>query len=108
MASEAFADRAYEATGALRSRSLPGAVIGDPAAAVARVLQMLRQGAVTAVTGERVALQADTICIHGDTPGAVSLAAAVRDGLEAAGVAVVPFGVPPGSTASGSCTARSG
>ena len=108
VASEAFADRAYEATGALRSRSLPGAVIGDPAAAVARVLQMLRQGAVTAVTGERVALQADTICIHGDTPGAVSLAAAVRDGLEAAGVAVVRFGVPPGSTASGSCTARSG
>ena len=92
VASEAFADRAYEATGALRSRALPGAVIGDPAAAVAQVLQMVRDGAVTAVTGESVAVRADTICMHGDTPGAAPLAAAVRAGLEAAGVAVAAPG----------------
>lgn len=94
VASEAFADRAYEANGELRARSLPDAVIGDPAAAVARVLQMLDEGAVTAVTGDRVAVRADTICIHGDTPGAARLAAAVRDGLEAAGVALAAFGPP--------------
>ena len=92
VASEAFADRAYEADGALRSRTLPGAVIGDADAAVARVLQMIRDGAATAATGERVALRADTVCIHGDTRGAASLAAAVRAGLEAAGVAVTPLG----------------
>ena len=92
VASEAFADRAYEADGALRSRSLPGAVIGDADAAVARVLQMLRDGSVAAATGERVALRADTVCIHGDTPGAASLAAAVRAGLEAGGVAVAAPG----------------
>ncbi|MCY4598962.1 MAG: LamB/YcsF family protein [Acidobacteria bacterium] len=92
VASEAFADRAYEATGALRSRAQPDSVIGDPAEAVERVLRMLREGAVTAVNGEAVAVRADTICIHGDTPGAAPLAAAVRAGLEAAGVAVVPPG----------------
>ncbi|MCE2541995.1 MAG: LamB/YcsF family protein [Acidobacteria bacterium] len=92
VASEAFADRAYEATGALRSRSQPDSVIGDPAEAVERVLRMLREGAVTAVNGEAVAVRADTICIHGDTPGAAPLAAAVRAGLEAAGVAAVPPG----------------
>ena len=94
VASEAFADRAYEADGALRSRSLPGAVIGDADAAVARVLQMLRDGSVAAATGECVALRADTVCIHGDTPGAASLAAAVRAGLEAENVAVRPLDAP--------------
>ena len=88
MASEAFADRAYEATGALRSRSRPAAVVHDPAAVVDRVLQMIRSGVVTAATGEAVEVRADTVCIHGDTPGAAALAAAVRSGLEAAGVQV--------------------
>ena len=92
VASEAFADRAYEADGSLRSRTLPGAVIGDAQACVERVLQMIRDGSVTASTGERIELQADTICIHGDTPGAASLAAGVRSGLEAADVAVAPLG----------------
>ena len=91
VASEAFADRAYEADGALRSRTLPGAVIGDAQACVERVLQMIRDGSVAAQTGERVALRADTVCIHGDTPGAAPLAAAVRAGLEAADVAVKPL-----------------
>ena len=55
---------------------------------------MLRDGSVAAATGERVALLADTVCIHGDTPGAASLAAAVRAGLEAADVAVRPLDAP--------------
>ena len=67
---------------------------------------MIRDGSVVASTGERIELRADTICIHGDTPGAASLAAAVRAGLEAADVAVVPPGNAP--IPSGSCTARSG
>lgn len=91
VASEAFADRAYDAGGALRSRTLPGAVIGEADAVVARVLEMIRDGAVTAAGGDRVALRADTVCIHGDTPGAAALAAAVRAGLLAAGVAVEPL-----------------
>ncbi len=94
VASEAFADRAYEASGALRSRSRPGAVVHDPDAVVDRVLQMIRHGIVTAATGEPVEVRADTVCIHGDTPGAAALAAAVRSGLEAAGVQVAALHAP--------------
>ena len=101
VASEAFADRAYEADGSLRSRTLPGAVIGDAVAVVKRVLEMVRDGSVAAVTGDRVALRADTVCIHGDTPGAPALAAAVRSGLAAVGVVVVPPDSPPGTSRAG-------
>ena len=94
VASEAFVDRAYDATGALLARSLPGAVVGDPDVVVERSLEMVREGAVVATTGEPVSLRADTLCIHGDTAGAASLAAAVRTGLEAAGVRVVPLSAP--------------
>ena len=103
VASEAFADRAYDGRGALLARRLPGAVIGDADTAARRVLQMIREGAVTAVSGERVALRADTVCIHGDTPGAASLAATVRAGLLAANVLVAP---PGDGRVSESCTAR--
>ena len=89
---EVFADRAYDATGALVSRTLPGAVIHDPALAVARAVGMVRDGAVTAIDGTRVALTAGTICVHGDTPGADAIARQLRDGLEAAGVVVAPVG----------------
>lgn len=95
VASEAFADRAYAADGALQSRSLPGAVIRDPDVVVRRVVEMIRGGEVESATGERVTVRADTVCIHGDTPGAAALAAAVRAGLEAAGVEVAALGGRP-------------
>ena len=89
VASEVFADRAYDANGALVSRSRLGAVLTEPAEVVERTLHMVREGAVAAATGERVDLRADTICVHGDTPGAADLAGRLRSALEAAGVRVV-------------------
>jgi UPF0271 protein len=87
---EAFADRAYTPAGALVSRREPGAVLHDPAAVTARVVRMARERRVTAVDGSDVALDAGTVCIHGDTPGAAALARAVRAALEREGVAVRP------------------
>jgi UPF0271 protein len=90
-AGEAFADRAYEANGSLRSRRLAGAVISDPEAAAAQAVRIARDGVVVAAGGVEVALVADTLCLHGDTPGALGIALAVRHALEAAGVAVSPL-----------------
>jgi UPF0271 protein len=84
---EAFADRRYLADGSLQPRSERGAVLTDPAAAAAQAVS-IAAGAVTAVDGARVDLRAETICCHGDTPGAVEIAAAVRAALVAAGVEV--------------------
>ena len=86
VAAEAFADRAYEPDGTLASRTTPGSVIHDPATVVARAVRMVRDRTVVALDGSVVPLAPDTICIHGDTPGADDLAARVRAGLEAAGV----------------------
>lgn len=88
VAAEVFADRAYEADGSLASRQKAGSVIHDPAAVVARAITMLRERRVVALDGSVIGLEADTICLHGDTPGAADLARAVRAGLEAAGVTV--------------------
>jgi 5-oxoprolinase (ATP-hydrolysing) subunit A len=82
---EAFADRAYEADGSLRPRSLDRAVLDEPAAAATQALSIVG-GAVTAVDGSSLPVRADTICVHGDLPGAAARAGAVRDALEAAGV----------------------
>lgn len=84
--SEVFADRGYRADGSLVQRSEPGAVLDDSDAVVARALAMVRNGAVTAVDGTRVPLEVDTICIHGDTPGAVECARDLRAALEGAGI----------------------
>jgi UPF0271 protein len=92
VADEAFPDRAYEADGSLRSRRLSGAVLTDSAAVAERAVAMARDGAVTAVDGSRLELGADTLCLHGDTPGAVDHAKAVRAALEAAGIRVAPVG----------------
>ena len=89
---EVFADRAYQANGALVPRTEPGAVIHDPERAVERAVAMVCDGAVIAIDGTRVALAAGTICVHGDTPGADAIARKLRDGLEAAGVEVAPIG----------------
>jgi UPF0271 protein len=88
VAEEAFADRAYEPDGSLRDRRLPGALLPSHEAAVAQALSIARHGAARAYSGETVRLRADTLCIHGDTPGAPAFARAVRAALEAAGVAV--------------------
>ena len=91
-AAEVFADRAYRADGSLVSRREPGAVITDPAAVAERALRLVRTGEVAAVTGEVIRLRRDTICLHGDTPGAGVLAATVRARLEEAGVRLLAVG----------------
>jgi UPF0271 protein len=87
VAEEAFADRAYEPDGSLRSREHDDAVLSDPAAAAAQALAIVR-GELTARDGSPLRLHADTICVHGDLPGAAARARAVREALEAAGVEV--------------------
>ncbi|MBN2394476.1 MAG: LamB/YcsF family protein [Anaerolineae bacterium] len=91
VAYEGFADRAYSEDGSLVPRSAPGAVIRDPALATARAIRMVTQDEVEAVTGKVIPLHIDTLCIHGDTPGAVAIAAMLREALEVAGVVVAPL-----------------
>jgi UPF0271 protein len=92
VAAEVFADRAYEPDGSLASRRKAGSVIHDPDAVVARAVRMVKERTVVATDGSAVALEADTICVHGDTPGSDALAAKIRAGLEAAGVTVKAIG----------------
>ena len=91
-ACEVFADRAYEPDGTLVSRRRPEAIVHAPDAVVARVVRMAKERTVVAVDGSVVPLDVDTICVHGDTPGAADLAARIRQALEAAGVEVKPIG----------------
>jgi UPF0271 protein len=91
VASEGFADRSYEPDGSLTPRSRPGAVVRDPAVVVERALRMVRDGVVLTPTGAQVALKVDTICVHGDTPGAPELTRRIRAGLESAGIQVRPL-----------------
>ena len=92
VAAEGFPDRAYEADGSLCSRSLPGAVFTDSATVAERAVAMARDGIVRTADGSEVRLQVDTLCLHGDTPGAVEHALAVRAALEGAGIRVAPVG----------------
>ena len=92
VAAEVFADRAYEADGTLASRRKPGSVIHDADAVVSRAVRMVKDRTVVAVDGAVVTLEADTICVHGDTPDSDELAARLRAGLEAAGVTVKAVG----------------
>jgi len=87
-AREAFADRAYNEDGTLRSRKLSGSLLTDPKAAAAQAVRIASDGNVLAPSGAVVALQADTLCLHGDTPGAVGIARAVAQALKDAGIAV--------------------
>jgi 5-oxoprolinase (ATP-hydrolysing) subunit A len=91
VAAEAFVDRAYQADGSLVPRSHSGAVIDRPDVAARQALTIVRDRHVVAIDGSRVAIVADTLCLHGDTPGALANVAAVRRSLEAAGVDVAPF-----------------
>jgi UPF0271 protein len=88
---EAFADRAYRPDGQLVSRREPGAVLHDPAAIAERVLTMVTSGQVTAVDGSQIRISVESVCLHGDSPGAVQIASAVRDYLKAGGVDVKAF-----------------
>ncbi len=88
---EAFADRAYRADGQLVPRQEPGAVLHDPDEIADRVLTMVTSGQVIAADGSVVDIEVESVCVHGDSPGAVQIAGAVRDRLLAAGVDVAAF-----------------
>ncbi|WP_411077753.1 LamB/YcsF family protein [Streptomyces sp. cmx-10-25] len=88
---EAFGDRAYLADGSLVPRGRAGAVVTNPAEVVERSVALARFGTVTAHDGASVAVRARSLCLHGDTPGAVELARRVREGLESSGVRVEAF-----------------
>ncbi len=92
MVYEAFADRAYTPDGTLVSRRQPGAVIKDPEEVSERALRMAKDGIVIAVDGTSIPLEAQTLCVHGDTPSAVDLVKKIRETLESDGVLVTPMG----------------
>lgn len=87
-AKEIFADRAYEEDGTLVPRSRPGAVITDEAAAVSRVIQMIKKGTVLAITGKEIEVEADSVCVHGDSPSALSFVRSIHDTLTAEGIQI--------------------
>jgi UPF0271 protein len=91
--SEVFADRTYQADGSLTPRDQPGALVQDESAAVAQVLQMVREGRVTARDGSAVPITVDTICLHGDGEHAVAFAARLRGELKRAGLEIRSFAV---------------
>jgi UPF0271 protein len=88
---EAFADRAYRPDGQLVSRREPGAVLHDPAAIAERVVTMVTSGQVTTIDGAQIPISVESVCVHGDSPGAVQIATAVRDQLKAAGIDIRSF-----------------
>lgn len=90
-ACEIFADRAYNDDATLVDRSLPGAVIHDPARAAARMVEMIRAGAILTESGKAIPTRIDTICLHGDTPGALEIARSTRRAIEEAGISVCKF-----------------
>ena len=91
VASEVFADRGYKPDGTLVPRGTPGAMITDEDIAIARVLQMAKQGTVQADDGSTVALQADSVCVHGDGPKALAFVQKISAALPAAGVEIKAF-----------------
>ncbi|POH60097.1 MULTISPECIES: LamB/YcsF family protein [Arthrobacter] len=88
---EAFADRNYTPEGTLVSRREANAVLHDPVQVAANMVRLATEGTITAIDGSIIAMPAESICVHGDTAGAVAMAAAVRAGLEAAGVQITSF-----------------
>jgi len=92
---EAFADRAYTPTGALVSRREKGAVLHDGALIAERMLRLVTEGVVEAIDGSLVRIEADSICVHGDSPGAVAIARQVRERLQQADVTIASFAGEP-------------
>ena len=91
VAYEAFPDRAYTPDGTLVSRRQPGAVIKDPDLVAQRALMMAKEGMVEAIDGTKIPFRPETLCVHGDTPGAVNLVRKIRETLTASGVEVLPL-----------------
>jgi UPF0271 protein len=90
---EAFADRAYTDEGSLVSRKIAGSVIHDIDQVVSRVIRMIKDKTVVSISGNVVPIQAQTICVHGDTPGAVAMVKAIRQALDREQVTLQAFGV---------------
>jgi 5-oxoprolinase (ATP-hydrolysing) subunit A len=91
VAEEVFADRAYQADGSLVPRKVQGSVIHDKNIAIERVKKMILEGKVTAITGEEVNIQADSICVHGDNPQAVAFVNLIREKLQGEGISIEPL-----------------
>jgi UPF0271 protein len=91
LAREGFCDRQYDDDGNLTSRSIPGSVIKDSAIATQQVVRMVTEGEIVSRNGKRIPCKVDSLCVHGDEPTAIALAAQVKKGLEAAGVRIVPL-----------------
>jgi UPF0271 protein len=87
-AAEVFADRNYNSDGSLVSRTKPYALLHDPVEAAERVLRMLKEGKIHAVDGTDISVRAETICLHGDTPGAVEFARTLRARLKGEGITI--------------------
>jgi UPF0271 protein len=96
-ATEAFADRAYTPEGRLVSRREPGSVLHDADDVARRMLRLVTEGVVTAVDGSDVAVRADSVCVHGDSPGAVAMARRIREVFDAEGIALTAFAPASGS-----------
>ena len=90
-AAEVFADRAYEEDGTLVARSKPGSMIHDEEEAVSRVVRMIKEGKVTAITGKDIDITADSVCVHGDGPKALAFVQKLRDTFDAEGIRIVPL-----------------
>jgi UPF0271 protein len=91
VAREGFCDRLYDDDGNLTSRKVPGSVLHDPEVVKDRVVRMVLDEEIVSRNGKRLPVRLDTLCVHGDEPGAVAIARAARNGLEAAGIRVVPL-----------------
>src|SRR5690606_7107847 len=91
LAREGFCDRKYDENGNLVSRMIPGSVLHDPKEATEQVVRMVVDGEILTTSGKVIKRRVDSLCVHGDEPTAVALAADVRAGLEAAGVKIVPL-----------------
>jgi 5-oxoprolinase (ATP-hydrolysing) subunit A len=94
IACEVFADRTYTAKGMLTSRKVEGAVIHDPQRSADHALTMVKDGYIPTTDGTRLPVEAATVCVHGDTPGAVATARILRTSFEAEGIAIRPFALP--------------
>ncbi|HOA19682.1 MAG: LamB/YcsF family protein [Sedimentibacter sp.] len=90
-ANEVFADRAYNTDGTLVSRKLEGSMITDETLALTRVVRMVKEGKVQAITGEDIDIKADSICVHGDNPKAVEFVKTIRKALEDEGIQIMPL-----------------
>ncbi len=91
VASEVFADRAYNDDGTLVSRKLPGSMVHDKDVAIARTIKMIKEGVVVTITGNTIPIKADSVCVHGDNPSAVEFVKNMRESFAAEGIDVLPI-----------------